>query len=152
MQHPYRIEPESNRGQSNALRIESISPAPRCVLRPKTWQAVLIRDTRPALVYTDWCHFDYCISGQCTNCRIYQSYSERSRLNEADACVRRADDNTWCLMNHRRKGWASYCYWYPSLPELVSLWAIQIMSAKRDEHGVYYPVASVLSLAESADD
>ncbi len=46
----------------------------------------------------------------------------------------------WCLMNHEHKGWASFCYEYPSLPALFRSWNLYITGIGCDEHSFFYRV------------
>jgi hypothetical protein len=139
----YKIIPPQLGLQRNALRIEVIPPMIRCMLQPKTWQAVIIRDTRPFHVEQSWCDFDYCVRDKCEDCPIRKAYRERTKYQ--NTVIRRDPINpeVWHFMSRQKRGFGEYSYWYKGLPLLVGGWSVHLADAERDEHGTYYPALAV---------
>ena len=71
---PERIEPPSDllKLQTNALRVEIITPMARCALKPRDERAQWIADNRPSHIRHFWTMFGYC-SGKdgCATCKVY---------------------------------------------------------------------------------
>lgn len=137
--------------QRNALRIEFIPPMSRCALRPKDDAAVMRRSAwnwRTDQLSRVWTDFDYCVQDgngkkvDCDTCPFFKKHNTRVEpLSAKHGCLRHDNRGDWHFMNHREKGWSSFSYWYPTLVELVSRWAIDIGEKKTDAHGVYWTYA-----------
>lgn len=136
----YKIQPPQLDRQRNALRVEVIPPMMRCWLRPSTDAAAIIREIRPFSVPMSWSWFDYCIRDECVSCPVFKQAQERVKPFSDDGCVR-PDREGWWFMNRTEQGWGSYGYYYKDLPTLLSRWNIALLEPKRDEDGLYYPIA-----------
>jgi hypothetical protein len=65
------------------------------------------------------------------------SYPKPIELDNSGAV--RFDGKAWWLLNHRRKGWASFGYPYSTMQALLKQWNIRLGEQQVDEHGVYFP-------------
>lgn len=74
-QRPHLILPAADTarripGARNALRIEEITPAARCSLRPKDEQARWLVEHRPAHLAFFWSSFWPCVGEACQSCSL----------------------------------------------------------------------------------
>lgn len=118
----------------NRLRIDVGEPAPRCRLRPTTWQAAWTVSCRPYHCHDVWSVFEMCTPRRCP--------LQVARDPIGPPAVVRVDHErggVWVL-NRKDEGWGEYGMRFPSWSAAFSHYDLSIASPKKDAYGVYYPL------------
>lgn len=70
----------------------------------------------------------------------YMQVSSHPKPEELDnSGAVRFDGRYWWLLNHRRKGWASFGFPYQNMKVLLERWNVRLGELQVDEHGPYFP-------------
>jgi hypothetical protein len=118
----------------NRLRVEVMSPAPRCPFKPLTYEAAWESQHRPEHARLSWASFGLCEGSACASCPAFSVGRERLY---APAVVREdADGRAW-LMSRREGGWAEFGYPYRTWGDLLAAWDVILGNRGHDEHGAY---------------
>ena len=142
---PDTYDPRGPDGQGrNRLRVEVVTPAPRCRLRPETYEAAWTHDNRPTHAAACWSSFGPCVySGDCAGCplAVKRAASWLFWPDPPDRSVIRALGDDLHLMNRQRGGFRQRSIPYRSWAALYADVAIRVVGKKTDEHGEYIEIA-----------
>lgn len=107
----------------------------RCRLRPFDEAAAIALYTQPDAVEAIPDQFGICPGGECQSCNIYQKHQRSCAPRTTTGCLRQDSDGRWWILNEQQSGWKSHGYMSPTLPQLLTVWAIVLDQKQHDQFG-----------------
>lgn len=133
----YNVSGPDGKGR-NRLRIEVMSPAPRCPFKPLTYEAAWEALHRPEHARLSWASYGPCDGAACESCPALPA--PRNVLYTPTVAREDEEGRVW-LMGRREGGWAEFGYPYRTWGALLASWDVSVGARGRDENGTYFNIS-----------